>query len=290
MLLRAALRRNGLGLAPGRRVFQAQRRLQSTPSKAATNSSDSAKTVGATVAGTASAAAVAPLPLWQRLGPLTKAAQAYDSSQRARPQTTQFWSAVIIYLLADLSAQSIGGEEYDPLRTARSMTIGGMVAIPVYKWFIFLSKNFNYASKWLSLATKIVVSQVVFTPTFNTFFFGAQAVLSGEGLGGAVERVKNCVPASVVNSAKFWPPFTAFTFTYIPMEYRSIFNGCIAVGWQTYLSYINKKAEILEAKMAELEMAKLTGAKVEVKMEEVKVKQTQLGDVKLVGVEAQAVA
>ncbi|KAH7159605.1 hypothetical protein B0J13DRAFT_539247 [Dactylonectria estremocensis] len=288
MLLRASLRRNGLGLGPvpGRPAFQIPRSLlQRAPSRAA---STGAKPVDSTPVSnkTAIAAAVAPLPLWQRLGPVTTVAQAYGRSQRARPYTTQFWSAVVIYLLADLSAQAIGGDEYDPLRTARSMAIGGMVAIPNYKWFIFLSNHFNYASRWRTLSTKIVVSQICFTPTFNSFFFGAQAVLSGDGLGGAVERIKTCVPASVVNSAKFWPPFTAFTFTYIPMEYRSIFTGCIAVGWQTYLSYINKKAEILEAQKAE---AALTGVKVaEAKVEHVKVKGTKVEHVQLVGAEAQA--
>ncbi|KAH7002343.1 Mpv17/PMP22 family protein [Ilyonectria destructans] len=284
MLLRASLRRNGLGLGQRPPVFQAQRRLQSSPSKAAGIIRDGAKAVDSTPVSTTASAAVAPLPLWQRLGPLTTAAQAYGRSQRARPYTTQFWSAVIIYLLADLSAQSIGGDEYDPVRTARSMAIGGMVAIPNYKWFIFLSNHFNYASRWRTLSTKIVVSQIVFTPTFNSFFFGAQAVLSGDGISGAVERIKNCVPASIVNSAKFWPPFTAFCFTYIPMEYRSIFTGCIAVGWQTYLSYINKQAELLEAQKTGLEQGKLAV----VKVEEVKVKGVKLEDVKLVAVEAQA--
>lgn len=67
------------------------------------------------------------------------------------------------------------------------------------------------------------------------------------------------------------------------MEYRSIFTGCIAVGWQTYLSYINKQAELLEAQKTGLEQGNAV-----VKVEEVKVKGVKLDDVKLVAVEAQA--
>ncbi len=78
---------------------------------------------------------VATLPLWQRLGPLSRAFEAYGRSQRKRPYVTQFYSALVIYLLGDMSAQSISGQDYDPLRTLRSLTIGAGSAIPSYKWY-----------------------------------------------------------------------------------------------------------------------------------------------------------
>ena len=61
-----------------------------------------------------------------------------------------------------------------------------------------------------------------------------------------VERLKATVPVSWVNSCKLWPAITAFSFSYIPIEYRSIFGGVIAIGWQTYLSILNRRAEAAE--------------------------------------------
>lgn len=116
---------------------------------------------------------------------------------------------------------------------------------------MFLAHNFNYSSRLLSLATKVTVNQMVFTPCFNTFFFGSQALLSGESLASAIERVKMTVPVSFVNAAKLWPAVTAFSFTFVPIEYRPIFAGFIAVGWQTYLSYLNRQAERWEAERGE---------------------------------------
>ena len=43
------------------------------------------------------------LPFWQRLGPLTRAAEAYGRSQRKRPYTTQFITSLVIYLCSDSS-------------------------------------------------------------------------------------------------------------------------------------------------------------------------------------------
>ncbi|CAH0021510.1 unnamed protein product [Clonostachys rhizophaga] len=184
------------------------------------------------------------LPLWQRLGPLTAAASAYGRSQRRRPHTTQLWSCIVIYLISDLSAQGLDGGEYDPARTIRSLLIGGAIAIPSYRWYLFLSRHFNYSSHILSLATKITISQIVYTPLFNTFFFGTQALLSGCTPAEIIERVKYALPTSFINSCKVWPIFTAFSFTFIPMEYRSVFAGVINIGWQTYLAMLNRMAEV----------------------------------------------
>ena len=83
---------------------------------------------------------VAPLPIWQRLGPLTRAGEAYARSQRKRPYVTQVASALVVYLCADLSAQSMGGkDEHDLARTGRSLIIGAAAAIPGYEWYVRLS-------------------------------------------------------------------------------------------------------------------------------------------------------
>ncbi|KAF5230975.1 hypothetical protein FANTH_13589 [Fusarium anthophilum] len=191
-------------------------------------------------------ATVAPLPLWQRLGPLTTAVQAYARAQNKNPYKTQVATAVVIYIAGDLSAQYVSGNEYDPVRTLRNAVIGCVAAIPNYKWFMFLSHNFNYSSRLLSLATKVTVGQVVFTPIFNTYFFGAQALLSGCDIPDTIERVKDTVPTSIINSCKLWPMVTAFSFSFLSIGWRPLFHGVVAVGWQTYLSFLNRMAEVKE--------------------------------------------
>lgn len=74
------------------------------------------------------------VPLWQRLGPLTRVAEAYARVQRSRPYATQVASSLVIYFCADISAQRIGGKDYDPVRTGRSLIIGSLVSIPAYEW------------------------------------------------------------------------------------------------------------------------------------------------------------
>ena len=181
--------------------------------------------------------------------------RAYGRMQKRSPLLTQWESSLTIYFLGDLSAQTVSSNvfldaEYEPIRGIRALIIGGISSIPSYKWFLFLGNHFNYSSHWVSIAVKIVVNQTVFTPIFNTYFFGMQSLLAGSTLQEAKRRVIDTVPVSFVNSWKVWPAVTAFSFTFIQPHYRSVFAGVIAIGWQTYLSWLNKNAEAAEAEKA----------------------------------------
>lgn len=74
-------------------------------------------------------------PLWQRLGPLSKVCNAYGCAQKRRTYATQLCTSVVIYFCGDLSAQTIGGEDYNPWRTVRNIFIGGLSSIPSYNWY-----------------------------------------------------------------------------------------------------------------------------------------------------------
>jgi len=109
--------------------------------------------------------------------------------------------------------------------------------------FLFLGNHFNYSSQTLSIATKVAVQQAVFTPIFNTYFFGMQAILTGEQPSGIIDRIRKAVPVSIQNSLKLWPAVTAVSFVFIMPQYRFMFSGIFAVLWQGYLSFLNRKEE-----------------------------------------------
>lgn len=208
---------------------------------------------------------------WAWIEPLKTPFYAYGKMQSRSPLLTQLSSTLIIYFLGDLSAQLVAGSgatktekqedgndgngntnkspptdgqiPYEPARGLRALVIGGIISIPNYKWFIFLGTHFNYPSHTLSILTKILINQSIFTPCFNTYFFGMQSLLSGATFQEAKERVVDTVPVSFVNSWKVWPAVTAFSFTFLKQPYtRSVFAGVVAIGWQTYLSWLNLKA------------------------------------------------
>jgi protein Mpv17 len=176
-----------------------------------------------------SAAKTIPGPAYFWLDSLSAPLRAYARSQHKRPYLTQLISTLIIYLLGDLSAQNLAPTEpddpYSPARTLRALVIGGLAAIPGYRWFLWLGMSFNYSSKLLSIAVKVTVNQIFFTPLFNSYFFGMQSALAGARPAEIWERIRNTVPTSWVNSLKLWPAVTAFSFAFVPLHFRSIFAG-----------------------------------------------------------------
>ena len=204
------------------------------------------QSVASTNASTTTSSSSSALPRWT--DPVLRPFRAYDRMQQRSPLMTQWESAIIIYYLGDLSSQAMVTEgfqhdRYEPLRGLRTMLIGAIAAIPGYKWFNFLGTNFNYRSHAISLCVKIGIHQVFFVPLFNSYFFGMQTLLAGGSFADAKERVMNTVPVSWVKSCQFWPIVNAFSFTFVPLRYRNVFTGVIAIGWQTYLSWLNREDE-----------------------------------------------
>lgn len=222
-----------------------------------------------------------PLPtnLWVQVqaSPLAVPFRAYNNIQRRRPYATQITASIIIYFLGDLSSQTIqnrgeakraaaagvntetgkGVAKYDPIRAARAVLIGAISSIPSYHFFLWLSRSFNIANRpYTSLGIKLAVNQFSFAPLFNTYFFGMQSLLSsltdhlsgkktisaGEAFTAAWVRVRDTVPISWLNSCRFWPFVTAFSFTFIPVQHRGVFAGVVAIGWQSYLGVLNQRA------------------------------------------------
>lgn len=171
----------------------------------------------------------------------------YARQQRRRPYVTEVCSMALIYCVGDLSAQMFSADGYDVHRTMRSITIGVVVAIPSHKWFLFLGQNFNYSSAMVSTSTKVVVNQLVYTTLFNVYFFAFHALLSGMDITGVIERVRNTVPTSLPRSFLYWPFVTAFNFTYVQPQSRSVVTAIFAVFWQSYLSWLNAHAEKKES-------------------------------------------
>ena len=138
----------------------------------------------------------------------------------------------------------IGNDDFDPRRSLRSIVVGLVIAIPSREWFLFLGRRFNYShSPTLSLCAKVAANQLFYTPLFNVYFFAFHGILSGDGLMGAIERVKNTVPTSIPRSFLYWPLVTAFNFTYVQPQSRSVATSIFAVFWQSYLSWLNRSAE-----------------------------------------------
>ena len=56
------------------------------------------------------------------------------------------------------------------------------------------------------------------------------------------EKLAQTVPRGFVNSWKVWPAVTAVSLALVPPQFRAVFAGAVAIGWQTYLGLLNLRA------------------------------------------------
>lgn len=195
-----------------------------------------------------------PLPLSYQasraLSPVVRAFRAYGRAQNRRPYTVQLLTSITIYILGDLNAQLLFGEEdkpYDPIRTLRMIAIGGILSAPSYRWFLFLSSLFSSRfPKPIAVGLRVAVNQIVFTPVFLTCFFSLQSLMSGSTTEETAQYVNQILPTAYKNSCQLWPAVSAVNFYWIKLEYRSIFSGVVAIGWNAYLSFLSQKAAVEE--------------------------------------------
>lgn len=73
---------------------------------------------------------------YRRLGPVSDFFSWFHRTQAKRPLTVQLCTSLTTYLVGDLMAQEIGGEQYDYKRTIRMLLIGSISSIPGYKWCV----------------------------------------------------------------------------------------------------------------------------------------------------------
>lgn len=92
------------------------------------------------------------LSLWRRLSPLRQVFSAYSRAQKERPWVTQVCSVTTIWCCGDFVAQRIGGDEYNPRRTLRHVTIGFIVAIPTHTWSVYPEEDQGIGIKVLLTA------------------------------------------------------------------------------------------------------------------------------------------
>lgn len=140
--LQSSLRQRLPTLRPGLRQRRYNSELASKSESGATNETSQK----ASQAADKSQPTATPVSIWRRLGPLTSAFDAFARSQKKRPYTTQIISAMVIFTCADVSAQNIAQSDYDPVRTARAILIGGVAAIPQYRWWVYADTDCKAAT------------------------------------------------------------------------------------------------------------------------------------------------
>lgn len=74
-------------------------------------------------------------------------------------------------------------------------------------------------------------------------FLAFTGFLEGLGLKGVQSKVKRSFFAVWAASLKLWPAVHVVTFFLVPVHFRVVFVKCVSLGWSTFLSTHNARAQ-----------------------------------------------
>ncbi|KAI8338576.1 integral membrane protein mpv17 pmp22 family [Chlamydoabsidia padenii] len=170
--------------------------------------------------------------------------QKYRSHLIERPVRTFAVQSGIMQLIGDGITQQViekRGKEHDPWRSARMLTYGVCIGGPVVgTWFGFVTRFITLKHWFAAALARTAMDQILFTPVILGCFMGGISVLERRSLAEIQEKFETSYWKGLTNAYRFWPFANLLVFSMVPFMYRPLVNGTFAIGWNSYLSYLNQ--------------------------------------------------
>lgn len=90
----------------------------------------------------------------------------------------------------------------------------------------------------MNTAKLLFYDQTVNASVFLLAFFTYMDLLNDVDLATSLKNTYVKFFPTIVANWKVWPGVQLFNFTMVPPEYRVLFVNVVAIGWNTYLSYV----------------------------------------------------
>lgn len=168
------------------------------------------------------------------------------------PLTTQSIQSGILMGTGDIIAQTFVEKQdisqINLTRTAPYATAGLVVGPTVATWYKFLDYKFGTGKAGIKIVLKkMVMDQSCFAPCFLAALVSGLHFAKGYSTIEVKEHLQDKYSDILLTNYKVWPFVQLVNFYFLPLEYRVLFVQCVAVVWNTYLSWkINQSKSIQE--------------------------------------------
>lgn len=104
------------------------------------------------------------------------------------------------------------------------------------------------------LLCKLVLDALVFSPLAVAGYFCWRSVLEhkiGHRFSNIPTKLKEKWASALVASWSFWPLANIFNFSFVPLEYRVLYNNSLSIIWNAYLSNVNSRPTTKNCKVSD---------------------------------------
>ncbi|KAI5948436.1 mitochondrial inner membrane protein Mpv17 isoform X2 [Manis javanica] len=167
--------------------------------------------------------------------------RAYQRALTAHPWKVQVLTAGSLMGLGDIISQQLverrGLREHQAGRTLTMASLGcGFVGPVVGGWYKVLDRLIPGTAK-VDALKKMLLDQGGFAPCFLGCFLPLVGTLNGLSVQDNWAKLQRDYPDALITNYYLWPAVQLANFYLVPLHYRLAVVQCVAVIWNSYLSW-----------------------------------------------------
>ncbi|XP_071849288.1 peroxisomal membrane protein 2-like [Apostichopus japonicus] len=171
--------------------------------------------------------------------------KAYLKLLKERPLLTKSVSSGVIAAVGDIIAQKIVLRDSSPLTVRQTgafailgLCYSGPLAHYFYSWLDqFIPKDVSYYA-----IKRIIADRFVIAPPYLLVFFYLLGLLEGIGHTASVDKIRTTFWTALKMNWKIWTVLQFINLNYVPIQFRVLFQSCIAFVWTICLAVYRRSA------------------------------------------------
>lgn len=129
---------------------------------------------------------------------------------------------------------------HDWERTSHLAITGFVYSGPIaHAWYGVLERLVTTPHRYLGVAIRMSLDAFLFSPVAVAGYFVMRGALEGRDLPGIAAKLNSKWQQATVASWHFWPVANVVNFSVVPVAFRVLFNNCLSLFWNAYLSRVN---------------------------------------------------